>query len=148
MTSIRTYSEAMKFDSLEDRFNYLKLGGAIGARTFGGNRYLNQVLYSSKEWRKFRDEIIIRDCGRDLAFPGLEISWKAVVHHINPLTEEQLKRGSEAIFDPENVITVSFQTHEAIHYANDSLLLPSVVVERKPYDTRLWKEGTWRTKMR
>lgn len=147
MTSIKTYSEAMKFDSLADRFDYLKLGGEIGARTFGGNRYLNQALYSSREWRKFRDEIIIRDLGRDLAFPGLEISWKAVVHHINPLTEEDLRKCSKSIFDPENVITVSFQTHEAIHYANDSLLLPSIT-ERKPHDTRLWKEVTWRMKTR
>lgn len=146
MTSTKTYSEAMSFDSLKDRFDYLKLGGVIGARTFGGNRYLNQLLYSSNEWRKFRDKIIIRDYGRDLAFPGLEITWKPVVHHINPLTEEDLKKGSEAIFDPENVITVSFQTHEAIHYANESLLLPSVVVERRPYDTCLWKEGAWRAK--
>ena len=144
--NIKSYSEAMGFETLEDRFEYLKIGGAIGARTFGGNRYLNQALYSSRDWRKFRDKIIIRDCGRDLAFPGLEISWKAVVHHINPLTEDDIKRGSAAIFDPENVITVSFKTHEAIHYANESLLFPGLIIERKPYDTCPWKEGAWRAR--
>ena len=139
MTSIKSYSELSRLQSFNDRYEYLKLGGSIGARTFGGNRYLNQRLYTSYEWRRFRDEIIARDEGCDLGVPGYSLNKRIYVHHINPLTEDDLKNGTESIFDPENVIIASFATHEAIHYANDDLLIPKLTLERKPYDTCPWK---------
>lgn len=135
----RSYSELTKITSFEDRFNYLKLGGVIGSRTFGGNRYLNQKLYSSYEWRRFRDEIILRDHGCDLGVPGYELSSRIYIHHINPLTEDDLKHSSEFIFDPDNVVVTSFATHEAIHYGNKNLLIPATVISRKPNDTCPWK---------
>ena len=146
MTSTRSYSELSRLASFEDRFNYLKLGGKIGSRTFGGNRYLNQRLYQSYEWRKFRDSIIVRDDGCDLGIPGYDISWRIHIHHINPLTEYDLKELTDSVLDPNNVITTSFKTHEAIHYADTSLLLPSIIVERTPNDTCPWKEGKCQTR--
>ena len=142
----RSYSELIRINSFEDRFEYLKLGGVIGSRTFGGNRYLNQRLYQSSEWRRFRDSIIIRDNGCDLGVPGMELSWRIHVHHINPITEDELKHGADCIFDPDNVISTSFATHEAIHYADSSLLLPSIVVDRKPNDTCPWKGDRWQAR--
>lgn len=142
----RSYSEMMRLQTFEDRFNYLRIGGSVGARTFGGNRHLNQRLYSSGEWRRFRDSIITRDLGRDLAVPGMELKWKITVHHINPITERDLIDGSDSVFDPDNAVCVAYNTHKAIHYGDWSLLKMDLLVERKPYDTCPWKEGSWQKK--
>lgn len=133
----KTYSELIKLSTFEDRYNYLKLDGRVGESTFGFDRYLNQVLYKSKEWKEFRRQIIIRDNGCDLAFPNCEIQGKILVHHIEPLTKVDVIKRSIKIFDPENVVCVSHMTHEAIHYGDESLL-PSKPIERSPGDTKLW----------
>ena len=141
MTNIKTYSELLTFDNFEDRFRYLEIGGLIGERTFGGNRYLNQRFYSSYKWRKLRDEIIVRDEGCDLGLPGFEQNWRITVHHINPVTEEDIIREAAGVFDPENLICVSYNTHKAIHYGQLELCMstPAGAV-RKPNDTCPWKE--------
>lgn len=139
---MKTYSELITIDSFEDRFKYLSIGGQVGAATFGCYRYLNQVLYASKEWRSFRRDIIIRDCGCDLAHPDHEIpnGLKILIHHINPLTKEDVVNRSSKIFDPENVITTVFSTHQAIHYGDAKLLYEcNKLIERKPNDTCPWR---------
>lgn len=135
---LRSYSEAIKFQTFEERFEYLKLDGAVGRATFGHDRYLNQILYHSSEWRAFRQKIIIRDNGCDLGCEGFDINSKAIVHHINPITVEDVINRSPNIFDPNNVITVSFNTHQAIHYGDKNLLITGPVVRTKN-DTCPWK---------
>ena len=137
-TSIRTYSELITLPTFLDRFNYLKLGGLVGKETFGFDRYLNQTLYRSAEWKRFRREIIIRDNGMDLALDGYEIFGKIMVHHIDPLTIQDIIRRDPKIFDPENVICVSMNTHNAIHYGDESLLITEPIVRTKN-DTCPWK---------
>lgn len=136
-SSIRRYSELIQIDSFEDRFRYLKLQGFVGDLTFGGNRYLNQKFYHSKEWRKVRDEVIVRDSGNDLAHPDFPIMGKIQVHHMNPITVDDIRNGSELLFNPEFLICVSEQTHNAITYGSDKTL-PKLYVERKPNDTCPW----------
>lgn len=134
----RTYSELLRFDNFVERYNYLKLNGSVGEETFGFDRYLNQILYRSDYWKKFRRDIIIRDNGCDLGVDGYTIGGLIIVHHINPLTKRQILQRDRCIFDPENVISVSDITHKAIHYGSEqNLLLP--IPERKPYDTCPWK---------
>ena len=135
---IKTYSELITIPTFEERYEYLRLDGIVGKATFGYDRYLNQILYTSREWRRFRDDIIIRDMGCDLAIPGFEIPVRAIVHHINPITLEDFMNTSDDIFDPENLVCVSFNTHQAIHYG-DASLLPELPVERRPNDTCLWR---------
>ena len=134
----RTYSELITFDSYEDRFNYLRLDGLIGETTFGFDRYLNQIFYKSPEWKRTRDIIIVRDKGCDLGVEGYEIRGKILIHHINPITLEDIRNRSYKLFDPENLITTFMMTHNAIHYGDDSLLVKAPV-ERKPNDTCPWK---------
>lgn len=136
---IRRYSELVKLCSFEDRYEYCRLASDIGSETFGFDRYMNQMFYSSKEWRDFRRHIIIRDNGLDLAFFDRPIIGKVFVHHLNPLTVEQLKLGGEDLFNPENFVCVSFDTHQAIHYGDKSLIIPSSFVTRKPNDTIPWR---------
>ena len=136
--SIKTYSELISLPTFKDRFEYLKIGGVIGAETFGYDRYLNQILYRSEEWRKFRREIIIRDDGKDLACEDYEVDLRAIVHHINPITVEDVLNRDPKIFDPENVITTSLNTHNAIHYGDESLLILEPI-ERSMNDTCPWK---------
>lgn len=136
--SIKTYSEVIELPTFLERFDYLKLGGRVGEETFGSDRYLNQILYRSTEWRNFRRDMIIRDNGMDLACEGFEIGGKILLHHINPLTEKDIIRLDPKIFDPENVICVSMMTHNAIHYGDESLLVTEPVI-RKPNDTCPWK---------
>ena len=136
--SIKTYSEVIELPTFLERFDYLKLGGRVGEETFGSDRYLNQVLYRSTEWKNFRRDMIIRDNGMDLACEGFEIGGKILLHHINPLTEKDIIRLDPKIFDPENVICVSMMTHNAIHYGDESLLVTEPVI-RKPNDTCPWK---------
>jgi len=140
MTSIKTYSDLTKLETFKDRFEYLKIGGVIGERTFGGNRYLNQKFYRSREWRKLRDEIIVRDGGCDLALPGYELTWRVTVHHINPVTEQEMLRLAANVLDPENLVCVSYSTHKALHYGQFDLCSDYAVLDRRPNDTCPWKE--------
>ena len=135
---IKTYSELITIPSFLERYRYLKLGGSIGEETFGFDRYLNQTLYRSPEWKRFRRDIIIRDNGMDLAADDYEIVGKILVHHINPLTVQDVIRRDPKIFDPENVICTSMNTHNAIHYGDESLLMIEPVVRTK-YDTCPWR---------
>lgn len=137
-TRIRTYSEAIALPTFIDRFRYLQLGGRVGVATFGFDRYLNQTLYRSSEWKRFRRDMIIRDNGLDLACEGYEIGGNILLHHINPLTEQDIVRRDPKIFDPENVICVSLLTHNAIHYGDESILVTEPI-ERRPNDTCPWK---------
>ena len=135
----RTYKELTRLSSFRDRFEYLQLHGRVGKDTFGSERYLNQVLYTSPEWRRFRRDIIIRDNGCDLGDPQRPIKYeKIIVHHINPITVTDVENRNPIIFDPENVICVSHNTHEAIHYGDASLLAQDPI-QRRPNDTCPWK---------
>lgn len=135
---IRTYSELRTYKTFIDRYNYLKLRGSVGIETFGYDRYLNQVLYRSRRWRRTRDGIILRDNGCDLGVEGYDIYDKIIIHHMNPLTIEDIENDVDEIYDPEFLISVSFNTHQAIHYGDESLL-PKEPIERKPYDTCPWR---------
>lgn len=138
MKMIRTYSELRTYKTFIDRYNYLKLRGSVGIETFGYDRYLNQVLYRSRRWRRTRDGIILRDNGCDLGVEGYDIYDKIIIHHMNPLTIEDIEDDVDEIYDPEFLISVSFNTHQAIHYGDESLL-PKEPIERKPYDTCPWR---------
>lgn len=135
---IRTYSQLIKFKTFEERFQYLKLDGAVGQATFGFDRYLNQQLYRSHEWKKVRDEVIVRDNGCDLAMEGFDIYGRVYVHHMNPILINDIRERSKFLLNPEYLICVSFDTHNAIHYGDESLL-PREPVERTPNDTTPWK---------
>lgn len=135
---IRTYSELMMLSTFDERFEYLKLNGQVGRETFGFDRYLNQVLYNDKKWKRFRRDIIIRDNACDLACAGYEIEYRILVHHINPITIEDIINRNPIIFDPDNVITTSHQTHNAIHYSDKDLLI-SRPIERTRNDTCPWR---------
>lgn len=137
-TIVLTYSELISFPTLISRFNYLKLSGSVGAETFGYDRYLNQQLYKSYEWKHFRDEIILRDNGCDLALEPYDIKGRIYIHHLNPLEPKDIIDRNPIIFDPENVVCVSFTTHQAIHYGDDSLL-PSDPIIRRPGDQIPWR---------
>ena len=135
---IRRYSDLIAIESFADRFDYLKLDGSVGVETFGFDRYINQVLYTSSEWRKFRRDVIIRDNSCDLAHPDYELDKYIIIHHINPLTLKDIETRSSLIFDPENVVCVSHRTHNAIHYG-DKGQLPKDPVLRSVNDTCPWK---------
>lgn len=135
----KSYKELSRLQTFEERYEYLKLNGQVGSDTFGFDRYLNQALYNSTEWRRFRRAVIIRDNGCDLGDPGhMILEDRIIIHHINPLTVKDLEERSEALFDMNNVICVSNRTHQAIHYG-DQRLLPRDPIERKPNDTIPWK---------
>ena len=138
MTGIRRYSELIKLPTFEERFEYLKLDGRVGKMTYGSDRIFNQAFYHSKEWRDFRNKVIARDNGCDLGIEDREIFDKLIVHHINPMTIRDLEEGGEDLFDMENFICCSHNTHEAIHYGDSSLLVKTEFVERRPGDTKLW----------
>lgn len=134
---IRSYSELRRVQTFEKRFEYLKLKGSVGRSTFGFERYLNQQFYTSRQWRQVRDRVIARDVGMDLGVEGYEIYDRIIIHHMNPMTIEDIEHGNSDILDPEFLITTTHKTHNAIHYG-DASLLPKVLVERRPGDTRLW----------
>ena len=136
--SIKTYSELITLPTFEERFNYLKLGGTVGESTFGFDRYLNQNLYKSQEWKSVRNKVIIRDNGCDLACEGYEIYGKVLIHHINPITAEDIINRNPIIFDLENLITTVHNTHNAIHYGDENLLIKGPI-ERTKNDTIPWK---------
>lgn len=134
---IRSYSELQRHDTFTARFAYLKLGGGVGAATFGFDRYLNQEFYRSNLWKRARTAVIARDYGCDLGIEGHEVYDKVFVHHMNPIRPEDIKHSNVDILDPEYLITVSHNTHNAIHYGDESLL-PKPVIARHPGDTKLW----------
>lgn len=136
---IRTYSELIRLPTFLDRFRYLQLGGKVGVETFGYDRYLNQILYRTTEWKRFRNKIIVRDNGCDLACDGYEIvGQRILVHHINPISVEDVLQRNPKVFDPENAVSTILNTHNAIHYGDESLLLIEPI-ERKPNDTCPWR---------
>ena len=134
----KSYSELIRIPTFLERFRYLQIGGKVGADTFGHDRYLNQILYRTTEWKRFRNRIILRDQGYDLGCEGYEIFGKVLVHHINPITIEDILRRDHKILDPDNVISTCLDTHNAIHYGDESLLITDPI-ERKPNDTCLWR---------
>lgn len=134
----RSYLELIELKTFEDRFDYLQLGGVVGAMTFGSSRQLNQALYQSYEWKKIRDVIILRDNGCDLGIEGYDIFGHAYIHHLNPITKKQILDRDPILFDPNNLITVSYQTHQAIHYGDKSILLLDPV-ERFANDVAPWR---------
>ena len=134
---MKSYSKLSKLTTFEERYEYLKIGGRVGSDTFGFDRYANQALYSSPEWKKVRNKVITRDNGCDLGVPGYEINSKILIHHMNPISMEQILNRDPIIFDPDNLISVSHRTHNAIHYG-DSEQIPKNPIERKPGDTKLW----------
>ena len=138
-TMKKSYSELISIPTFEERYEYLRIGGRVGEETFGCNRQINQQLYTKDiRWKLLRPEIIVRDDGCDLAMPDFRIYDRVIIHHINPIRIEDFMNNNPIIFDPENLICVSFRTHQAIHYG-DRTLLPQVPVERKKNDTCLWR---------
>ena len=136
--SIRTYSELITIPTFEERFEYLQLKGSVGKDTFGYDRHLNQVLYRSPEWKRLRNQIIIRDCGCDLACEGYDIHSKVLIHHLNPITVEDVLARSRKVFDPDNLVCVSHNTHNAIHYGDVDLLVTGPIIRTKN-DTCPWR---------
>lgn len=134
---IKTYSDLSWFNTFEERFEYLKLDGSVGHATFGFDRHVNQRFYASREWKQVRDYVILRDEGCDLGVIGHEIHVDLLIHHINPMTQDDIIHGESWIIDPEFLITTCKDTHNAIHYGGERKL-PRVVIERQPNDTRLW----------
>lgn len=136
---IRTYSELMRIPTYRERYEYLKLDGRVGRATFGSKRYLNQKFYASEEWKRVRDIVITRDLGRDLGMIGFDIEGPIQVHHMNPMLAQDVLCHNSDILNPEYLISTSYNTHKAIHYSNeDMLILPPV--ERMPNDTCPWKQ--------
>jgi hypothetical protein len=139
MKSIKTYSELIKLPTFEERYEYLKLSGVVGQATFGYDRYINQLLYQrSQKWKSVRDKVIIRDNGCDLGVSGYEIYGKIIVHHMNPITIEDIERESSIVFNPEYLIATTHNTHNAIHYGDESLLIKAPI-ERSMHDTCPWR---------
>jgi hypothetical protein len=139
MNTIKTYSELITIPTFEERFEYLRLGGKVGEDTFGFDRYFNQVFYNSQEWKSIRDYVITRDNGCDLAMEGYEIFGRILVHHMNPITIQDLEQRSPYLLDPEFLISTVHNTHNAIHFG-DKGLLPKAPIERTPYDTCPWRQ--------
>lgn len=136
----RTYAELIRLSSFEDRFRYLKLNGSIGSSTFGFDRYLNQKFYKSLEWKHVRDFVIVRDQGCDLGCLDKPIFGKILIHHMNPISIDDLSNGYEDILNPDYLISVSLDTHNAIHYGDESIFNKYVVKERTANDTILWRK--------
>lgn len=134
---IRTFSELQELDTFKERYHYLALNGRVAEATFGFDRHINQAFYRSRQWRDIRHFVIARDLGCDLAVEGYEIHERVIIHHMNPMTADDIVYGDSRILDPEFLISVTHNTHNAIHYGDESLL-PRRLVERRPGDTRLW----------
>lgn len=137
MPRIRCYSELRRIKEFKERFEYLKIGSQIGVQTFGFDRYINQKFYTSVQWKHVRDVVIARDLGCDLGVPDHEIYDKVIIHHMNPMSADSITHADESILDPEFLICTSHNTHNAIHYGDESLLVKPLV-ERRPGDTKLW----------
>ena len=134
----KTYSELITIPTLEGRFEYLNQGSTVGSETFGSDRYLNQKFYKSPEWRRVRDRVIIRDNGCDLAHPDYTIGGRVIVHHLNAITPEMVVNRDPALFDMDNLVCVSHETHGAITYGSKEML-PEDPIERSPNDTTPWR---------
>ena len=140
MTTIRTYSELCQLSTFEERFDYLRLNGSVGKDTFGFDRYLNQQFYRSREWKRIRDRVILRDNGCDLGIEGYEIRGRILIHHINPISVEDIHTMSDLLMNPEYLICVSHRTHNAIHYGDESLII-TAPIERTQNDTCPWRRS-------
>lgn len=138
MRTIRTYSELIRLPTFEERFRYLKLDGLVGKDTFGFDRYLNQEFYRSNEWKEVRDFVIVRDNGCDLGMDGYEIVGRIYIHHMNPITVNDIIHSSDFLLNPDYLICVSHNTHNAVHYGDEDLLV-TAPVERRKNDTCPWK---------
>ena len=136
--SIRTYSELITLPTFEERFRYLQLGGKVGEDTFGHDRYLNQMFYTSDEWRRIRRDVIVRDNGCDLGIRDREIHGLIIIHHMNPITIEDIINRSEFLLNPEYLISTVKNTHDAIHFSDERILITDPI-ERRPNDTCPWK---------
>ena len=136
--SIRTYSELILLPTFEERFKYLQLNGRVGDDTFGFDRYINQNFYRSAEWKRIRDQVIMRDNGCDLALEGYEIYGRILIHHMNPIGIKDIQQVNKFLLDPEYLITTMLSTHNAIHYGDESLLVTDPI-ERSKNDTCPWK---------
>lgn len=137
MTRIRSYSELRRLETLEERYDYLRLVGQVGDATFGYDRWMNQAFYRSAQWRHIRQHVILRDEACDLGIDGYQIHTGLYIHHMNPMTPEDIEGGESSILDPEFLITVTHRTHNAIHYGSRRQL-PQPPVVRRPGDTKLW----------
>jgi hypothetical protein len=133
----RSYSELSRLHTFDDRFEYLKLGGGVGRSTFGFDRYINQLFYTSREWKDVRQHVILRDNGCDLGIGDYEIHAEILIHHMNPMSVNDILHRESWIIDPEFLITTTHRTHNNIHYGSDNLS-PKVVLQRIPRDTKLW----------
>lgn len=139
MTTKKTFSELSKLKTFEERFDYLKLDGDVGEETFGGDRYLNQMLYKSKKWRSVRNKVILRDGACDLGIEGHDMNSMILIHHLNPITVDQIINNDPCVFDEDNLICTSKRTHNAIHYGDKTQLVDKPI-ERKAGDTTPWKK--------
>lgn len=137
MAKMKSYNELVRLPTFEERYDYLRVHGQVGQETFGFDRYMNQQFYTSSEWRHIRNLVIARDLGCDLGIKGYEIYDKVIIHHMNPLTEDDIQHSSDNLMDLDSLITTSHRTHNAIHYGDRSLLAQPLV-ERHPGDTLLW----------
>lgn len=138
MMSIKTYSELIKIPTFEERFEYLRLNGIVGKDTFGFDRYINQKFYRSAEWKRIRDQVIVRDNGCDLGIEDRMICGRILIHHMNPITDKDILNVTDLLLNPDYLICVSHITHNAIHYGDEKLLIKSPIVRTK-YDTCPWK---------
>ena len=136
--SIKTYSELIQYPTFEDRFKYLQLKGRVGEDTFGFDRYINQRFYRSKEWQRIRDQVILRDKGCDLGIYGRELYERIIIHHMNPISVEDIRDATDYLLDPEYLVCASHLTHNAIHYADESILVAGPI-ERRKNDTCPWR---------
>ena len=139
-TNIRTYSELIQLPTFEERFDYLRLDGVVGKDTFGFDRYLNQQFYRSSEWKRIRNQVIVRDNGCDLGIDGFEIHGRILIHHMNPISIEDLQHVSDLLMNPEYLICVSHRTHNAIHYGDERLIV-TAPIERSQNDTCPWRHN-------
>lgn len=139
MKIIRSYSELRRITTFEERYKYLQLGGIVGKDTFGFDRYLNQIFYRSQKWRSIRDQVIIRDNGCDLGVEGYDIYGRILIHHMNPITLEDIERESDFLLNSEYLICTTHNTHNAIHYG-DEKLLTTAPIERTKNDTCPWRQ--------
>ena len=138
MTTIKTYSELIALPTFEERYRYLRLKGSVGKDTFGFDRYMNQKFYRSAEWKRVRDYVIVRDSGCDLGIEDREIRGKILIHHMNPISEKDIRYLTDILLNPEYLICVSHNTHNAIHYGDEDLLITNPIA-RTPHDTCPWK---------
>lgn len=136
--SIRTYSGLSQLHTFEERFRYLQLNGVVGEETFGFYRFINQKFYKSREWKSIRDFVILRDSGCDLGVVGYDINGRILIHHLNPISVEDIVNQNQKVLDPENLVCVSHNTHNVIHYGNEELLI-RLPPERSQNDTCPWR---------